>query len=794
MTRPAAAPDPGGPRALHAPRHGGIAAPRAYDPAARAASLSGAPLRAALVADAGAWLQALLGEPGPGVALVAVGALGRRELVPGSDLDLLLLHDPRRTDAAKIAAGLWYAIWDAGVALDHSVRTPQQVRDIAGADLKAALGLLDLRHVGGDPLLAAAVREDVYAAWRSGARRRLPEVVAAARERAARAGELAFLLEPDLKEARGGLRDALVPRQVAAAQVGDPPGESLGAASALLLDVRGALHSRAVAAGRRPSDRLFLQEQDAVALDLRRDDVEPTADALMAAVAGAARTISWALDATVRRVDAWATPTRRTGLLRREARRRPLVDGLVAQGGEVVLARDADPAHDPALVLRAARAAAESGLPLSPYTLSRLRTEGCTVPEPWPGGVLDAFLALLGSGRAAVGVLETLDAQGLLERWLPEWPRVRSRPQRNAFHTYTVDRHLLESVAEAAALTRDVARPDLLLLAALLHDLGKGWPGEDHTAAGIREVPLVARRMGLPDADGDVLVTLVRCHLLLAETATTRDLADPDTAAAVAAAVGSREVLHLLRALTEADSLATGPSMWSRWKAGLLDDLVRRAAAVLEGELVPEPAGPTAAERALLARGELDVRLAEPGTVTVVAPDSPGLLAVVAGVLALHKLDLRGVDASAGAGMALVVASATSRFGSALPDAALVRTDLRRALDGDLDLALRLRDREAAYPEPPRALVAPPRVLWADEASRAASVVELRAPDALGLLARVALALSLCGVALRSARCTTLGVEAVDAFYLTEPDGSLVPTGERRRAIGAALLAAAAPR
>ncbi len=765
----------------------------AYDVGRRAAELTGAALRAALSADADAWVAGLLGEPGEGVALVAVGGLGRRELAAGSDLDLVLLHSPARTDGPGLAERLWYAVWDAGVGLDHSVRTPDEALAVADGDLKAALGLLDLRHLAGDADLAERTRSRVYDQWRAAARRRLPELEAAGRERADRSGELAFLLEPDLKEARGGLRDALVPRQVAAAQVADPPGAALLRAQALLLDVRGALHAQAVAAGRRPSDRLALQDQDAVASTLGH----PDADALMAGVVAAARDIAWAADATWRRVHAWAAPTR-SGVLRRPPRREPLADGVVSQGREVVLARAADPAADPALTLRAALAAAESCLPLSAHTLDRLAAAP-PPPTPWPRPVLDAFVALLGTGHAAVPVLETLDTAGLVDPLLPFWPRVRSRPQRNAFHRFTVDRHLLETAAEAAALTRHVARPDLLLLAGLLHDLGKGWPGEDHTDAGVRELPGQAARMGLDGTDTAVLVTLVRTHLLLAEAATTRDLADPATAAGTAAAVGSRETLQLLRALTEADSIATGPAMWSRWKAGLLDELVRRSSAVLHGEPPPPAPASTPAQEALLRGTGLGVTIttgAHDTEVAVAAPDARGLLAAVAGVLVLHRLDLRAVDArverGTGLGRALVTARATPRFGGAPPHAELLAADLRRVLAGDDDLGRRLADREAAYPAPPRALLAPARVLWDDEASGSASVVELRAPDRLGLLAGVAAAIDAVGLELRAARAATLGLEAVDAFYVVEPGDRLVPPGPRRGEIARALLAAAA--
>ena len=134
------------------------------------------------------------------------------------------------------------------------------------------------------------------------------------------------------------------------------------------------------------------------------------------------------------------------------------------------------------LVLRAAAAAAQAGLPLAPRALARL-ADCPPLPVPWPADARDALLALLGAGPAAIAVWEALDQEGLLTALIPDWERVRNRPQRNPLHRFTVDRHLVECAANAAALTRDVARPDLLLLAALLHDIGKGWPG-DHSVSG----------------------------------------------------------------------------------------------------------------------------------------------------------------------------------------------------------------------------------------------------------------------------------------------------------------------
>jgi [protein-PII] uridylyltransferase len=721
------------------------------------ADLTRASLRGALTELYDEWLAGLLGEPGPGIALVVVGALGRRDPAPGSDLDLVLVHEGR-PDVGSVADQLWYPVWDAGVGLDHSVRTVAEAEAVARDDLKAALGLLDARHLAGDAELSARLISATRAAWRAGAAKRVPELREFVEERARQFGEVAFLLEPDLKEARGGLRDVHALRALALAQVADVPGEAVRAAHEVLLDVRGELHRRTGRAGRRTADRLLMQEQDGLAEDLGYAD----ADALMGAVAAAGRTIAYASDATWRRVSA-AAPRRRMMGLRGPAGpvRRPLADDVVEQSGEVVLARDAQPENDPVLVLRAAQAAAWAGLPLAPITLDRLAA--CPpLPEPWPAEARDAFIGLLAAGPGAVAVFEELDQAGLLVRLLPEWETVRSKPQRNSYHRFTVDRHLVEAAAAAAALTRRVSRPDLLLLGALLHDIGKGLPG-DHTEVGMEVVARLAPRLGLPHEDVAVLVALVEHHLLLPDVATRRDLSDPATTRAVADAVGSRDVLELLHALTEADAQATGPAAWSGWKAQLVSELVSRAGALLEGHATAAPAVLTPEQEAVVAKGEFALE-ADGETVLVVAPDRPGLLSLAAGVLALHRLDVRAASGFARGSTAVTLYRVSPRFGS-MPDWTVVREDLRHALDGTLPLEERLAAREAAYSRPGR-MIAPSTVRLVDDASETATVVEVRAPDELGVLHRIAHVLETHGLDVRSAHVSTLGADAVDAFYV----------------------------
>jgi [protein-PII] uridylyltransferase len=746
---------------------------RAARDAVLAGDLRGESLRQVLTEVADQWFAEQLGAES-GLALVAVGGYGRRELAPGSDLDVLLLHDGR--DVTVVADRVWYPVWDAGVALDHSVRTVGEAAAVASQDLKAALGLLDARHIAGDDELTTRLRAKVLADWRRDARRRLPELRAAVVKRAEKFGELAFLLEPDLKEARGGLRDVHGIAAVAAAWMADAPPQRVVDAAARLMDVRGELHRRSSRSG----DRLVLQEHDPVAAVLGYAD----ADALMRSVYDAARTIAFDADECWRRVEGALRPSRRWR--QRQPTRRPLADGVVEQEGEVVLARDADPGADPVLILRVAAAAAQAGLPLGRHTLDRLEAEAAPMPVSWPAEARDALFELLGAGPDLVAVWEALDQRDLLVRLLPEWEAVRCKPQRNAVHRFTVDRHLVEAAVAASSLTRRVSRPDLLLLGALLHDIGKGFPG-DHTDAGIARLPAICQRLGLPARDEEILVTLVRCHLLLPDTATRRDLDDAATIRAVAEAVGDRATLELLHALTEADAKATGPAAWGEWKARLVTDLVRRTAAVLAGEPPPTPELLDDAQVALARSGALDVEV-QGDRVTVVAPDRPGLLWRWAGVLALHRLQIRAATATSVDETAVTVFDVSPRFGSA-PDWSAVRADIRRMYDDASGLPTALAERDRAYGRGSHEAV-PPRVIWVHGASESATVVEVRAHDSIGLLYRLTRALADAGLDLRSARVSTLGAEVVDAFYVVEAGGARVDDPLRRQAIEDLLVTA----
>lgn len=727
------------------------------------------------------WLAGTF-RAGGGVALVAVGGLGRRECAPHSDLDLVLLH-AGAPGVDELAAATWYPVWDAKFGLDHSVRTVPESLSAAHDDVKVALGLLDARHIAGDPALTAQLAEHAADQWRRTAVRQLARLRESTRARWASHGELAFLLEGDLKECAGGLRDVAILRGVGRSGAAEAMRPVVRAAHLRLLDARDALH---VATGRRV-DRLVAQERGSVADLLNLDD----GDALLRRIASDARTIRYALDDAWRAIDRLRARRGPAGPVRR-----PLARDVVEQDGEVVLARTAvGPRPDPSLSLRVAAAAATARLPIARATLEWLAAFCPPLPHPWPEPARAALVTLLGSGPGLVTTWESCDRYGLISGWLPEWTRMRSLPQHNPVHLFTLDRHLVQAAAEAAAITREVDRPDLLLIGAFLHDVGKGLPGggagsrpgrhervgasDDHSRVGAPIAARIAARIGLPPADVALVEKLVRLHLTLPDVATRRDLGDPVTITSVADAVEDTTTLDLLHGLARADAAATGPAAWSDWKGRLVAELVRRVRAALDTGELPAPPTPDPA----LVAGPLPAVHLDGDRVAVAATDRRGLLAAVAGCLALHRLDVRSADATTVDGRALVEFRVEPRYGTS-PDPFALANDLRRAVSGDVSVTQRLRGRGGVT----RRDGAAPKVVWHRAAATDAVVLELRAADSAGLLYRVTTALDAADAVVRAARISTLGGDVVDAFYLV---GSW-PDADRRAAVETAVLAAAA--
>jgi [protein-PII] uridylyltransferase len=699
-----------------------------------------------------AFTKALDGADETGVALVAVGGYGRLELAPHSDLDLVLVHADE-VDVRRVAQEVWYPLWDAGANIDHSVRAMSEVADTARDDPRVALGLLDARHLAGDPSLTLRLRADLLAHWRRDARRQLPALRDLVDRRGARTGELAHASVPDLKESVGGLRDATVLRALVATWLVDVSHADLEPSRLALLDVRDVLHE---VAGR-ATDRITPETWRELAAGLGL----PDDGSAQRRVREVGRRITHLSRLTWQRVE--AVLTRPSATRRRVPELERVAPGIAVSRGEVVLDRRTDPAGDPLLLLRAAAEAAERRLVLSPATASRLGREGADLPEPWNREASNLFTRLLAAGPGLLPVWETLDETGALARLLPEWEPVRLLPHASVVHRFTVDRHLVETCIEASRLIRRVSRPDVLMVAALLHDLGKGQ-FVDHSVAGEPLAADAAARMGFDVREVALVRGLVRWHLLLAEVSTTRDLEDPATVTYVVERVPDAEMLDLLEVLTEADARATSPKAWTAWRAGLVADLARRVRGTLAEGVDPAEAddSPPDVEVSDAVRADpsrFDVRLdtGEDGaTVTVVSGDRTGLIAHIAGALAVQRASIRSARAWTQDDLAISVWEVDDTH----LDEAILRQRVEAVVTGRTDPAERLR--------PPRDAGLEPSVQVRHDASHQATVMEVRVEDRPGVVYLVCSALARLDVSVRSAHLTTLGPQAVDVFYVQE--------------------------
>ncbi|MEJ7795113.1 MAG: [protein-PII] uridylyltransferase [Nocardioides sp.] len=691
------------------------------------------------------------GAPVVGVSLVAVGGYGRGELAPYSDLDVVLVHE-EGVDLGRVAEDLWYPLWDSGFRLDHSVRSLPEMVAASDTDLKVALGLLDVRHLAGDASLTLRLRSTMLTQWRRDARDRLPALQEMIRSRHELIGELAHLSVPDLKEAGGGLRDATVLKALVASWLVDVPHVELERSRLALLDVRDVLHETAGRATDRVAPEAW--RDLATGLDLQDEG------AAQVHVRELGRRLTHLSRLTWRRVDAvLARP-----VSVRSARTPDLTaiaPGLALAAGEVVLDARAHPDQDPLLLLRAAAEAAERDAVLSPVTAARLAREAAALPDPWPTAARQLLVRLLAAGRGLLGVWETLEETGALARILPEWDRIRLLPHASVIHRFTVDRHVVETCIEASNLIRHVGRPDVLMVAALLHDIGKGALTE-HSVAGEPIARTIATRLGFEPEAVATIATLVRWHLLLAETATTRDPEDPATVRLVVERLGDTETATLLQALTEADARATSPQAWSSWRAGLIADLGRRVLTAF-GDTPPEVGPPAGLPLPRPRIGEVDIAVErddEGARVTVVAHDRVGLLADVAGVFALQRASVRAARAWADGEHAVSVWDVADD----LVDPAVLRQRFDAVVDGRVDPTVRLRRGRDGALSPSLA----PSVVVRPEASQQATVLEVRAADRPGVLHLALSALARLDITVRSAHVDTLGPQAVDVFYLQE--------------------------
>ncbi len=779
------------------------------------------------------------GRESSGIALIALGGYGRHELAPASDLDLLLLYRGWSSpDVTSLNREVMYPLWDSKRELGDRVREPRDVlRSFDRVDEVCAL--IDARFLAGDPGLFADLDGSVRRKLERTRATFFKDLVGSSYDRHLRYGHAGHLLEPNIRDSAGGLRDIhtllwaskLLPGGdgldglVASGHLSEVDARLIASARSFFLGLRIGLH---LMTGRH-QDQLYLADQDELALKLGYEgNGAGPADRIMQELFAHARDVDAVVQSFWERI---TTRKRR----RWRAAGEGSVDGAVVVDGRLEVVAATHPRDDPAAWLRVFRRSVREGVSIGRASLNRLHEElSETSSLPWTAEARELFFDIIQSGANGVKALEAMDSAGLLSALLEEWGPIRCFPQRDLYHRFTVDRHLLAAVAELAA-SRSSDERDLkeawsevddhqvLFLVALLHDVGKGRGG-DHSELGSSLAAAAATRIGLEQARIDDVVYLVRQHLTLVSLATRRDLNDTRTIDEVVASVGNKRRLAMLFLLTRADSLATGPEAWSSFRASLVRELYSRTKQRLAGG-TPELARPAemstkldelaaaievereeamrligpmpeawltgldigSARRQLsllrepLVAGEVRtsaVRLDEADELIVVAPDRPGLFAAVCGVLALRGIDVHDAEIyTRSDGAAIEVFRVRGAHGAVPEDRwQQVRQDISLALEGRLDLDDAL-GKKAAQSRRRRAGMrhrAPVQVVIDNNASETHTVVEVHTEDRLGLLRLITKGLVDAGCDLSFAKIATYGVDVVDVFYVHDLEGHRV--------------------
>lgn len=539
-------------------------------------------------------------------ALFAIGGFGRGLLFPHSDVDLLVLVE--RADPPRLRAleQCFSTLWDVGLKVGHAVRDPAQCRALAAEDASVFTSLLDARRLAGDPALEARLRAIVDDPQLWPPRAYLDARLAERNARHARYNDTAYNLEPNIKDGPGGLRtlDALrwLGRRLAHANdfsemaadgLLDPAEqENLEQAEATLRSYRWALHLEAG----RPEERLLFDYQRPLAERLGFRDEHAKNLGVEQFMQGYYRAAS-----QVERLGAQMVE-RFEEMLEPPSEPLPVGKDFVRFGARIAV-RDPERllAHPAALVeLFIERLKTPGIVGFTADTMRRLHQATAVLDGQLAGdpSVLKAFLELLRMGAPAADALWRMNRHGLLAAILPAFGRVFGRMQYDLFHAYTVDEHTLRVLynvarfADPAAKTQfpiacdiwpTLEKPELLLLAALFHDIAKGRGG-DHSVLGEEDARQFCAKLGLPSEEGELVAWLVRWHLLMSTTAQRQDITDSDVVERFAKAVGDRRRLDLLYLLTIADIIGTSPKLWNGWKDRLLADLYTAAHYALRSE------------------------------------------------------------------------------------------------------------------------------------------------------------------------------------------------------------------
>jgi len=794
-------------------------------------------------------------------ALVAHGGFGRREMAPFSDIDLMLLHDRQAArPVAVVAKRLLQDLFDSGAEVGQSVRTVDQASRLAATDPTILSSLLECRPLAGNPDLVARLETRLRGITQRGQSRQARAIVDARREEAVKYGETVALLEPNVKRSPGGLRDIQLVRWLGRVIWGDASfdtlarvgglsradADTLREAAEFLTRLRNDLH---LAAGKSADDltrdqQLRIAESRGIESQDGMLGVERFMRDYFRHTRGVAQVVE-TLVAGLRRPNSARAFV--SGVLGNR------VDGLFRVGPhDVAAATGCLPQVTASLdsIVRLVELSMLYDRPIDHATWVAVRAQAARLPLT--DEAMRRFLGLFARPQRLGYALRRLHEVGALEILIPEFAHARHLLQFNNYHKYTVDEHCIVAVERAAALQdesgwlgdvwRQLNRKRSVLLALLIHDLGKGFV-EDHSEVGARIARDVSARFGLPAEEAEIVEFLVHKHLAMAHQAFRRDTTDDSLVVGFARDVGSPEVLRMLAVLTAADVSAVGPGVWTRWKADLLGELYFRTLGTLDGE---SPS--VAAERhrrvldELIAGRDADdgvVRLArqlplsylhdteprrmleeleklsrlaadgmfistrwQPSTgtvaVTVAARESlaRGVFHRLTGALTSQRLEILAADIhTLDQGLVLDHFIVHDPDHAGEPPAerlAEITSAIRAAVKADRSPSFTRRWNPFA-PQPNPAAIAPARVRFDNESSAHATILEVFAHDSVGLLYAIARTIFEEGLSVRSAKIGTYLDQVVDAFHVTDEEGRKVVDPERLARIRDTLERVAAP-
>ena len=797
------------------------------------------------------------GGRGPEVALVAVGSYGRRTLSAHSDLDIRLLTDAELGVVRPLAEALLYPLWDAGLNIGHQVISQADTIELARTDLPTATCLLDFRHVAGDEKLTDTLMQAAFEQLFGPSE--LPQFLTrlerSAHERHERFGGSVFLLEPDVKNGTGGLRDLDVARWAARARFRIEDFEGMVKVGALakrewrdislawrfLSNVRNHLHLQA----RRRADRLIFEQQERVALAMGYGPGGAGVEAFMSDYYRHARSIELACRMSIAR--SLPVPDKKPDEV-------DIGGGFKLVNGRISLVDLGSLKDDASLALRVYRVAVDRDVLVDDATRQAIVRACASKPfctrlrkSKSAARTFVELVKLVQTTQFPGGsILRELHEVGLLLAMIPEFSPVVGRVHHDIYHVYTVDVHSVAAVDRLRALGRgdlateqplacrlaaDMARPNVLFFASLLHDIGKDQGGQNHSERGAAMCPEILRRLGIDEAEIEEVQHLTRKHLRMYHVATRRDIDDPHTIREFCAEIHGQEGLSELFLLTVADVSTTSPTALTTWKSRMLNELyvaaerwfgdgppsrgvayvtrvreqVRDLLAAREGEPL-DPEFVDATLNALPARyiyanaasgivkhlavideakgaasliRELDT--SDPYfEIAVVADDRPGLLSCIAASLAACKIKVIGaqiysfqVPGGPKRALDMFWVRAGQEAANARRQLPKIQQHLSNIIAGKVDPVELIRGEKQSMRWNWRPAPAVETEIFVDNRSATRhTVVEVITQDRRDLLFWLSAALHREEVTIDLAKINTEGERVADVFYVTNRDGS----------------------